>query len=189
MRLFIASPLTNEVEEMLGKAIFVLKQKRTRVNWVAPKNIHLTLKFLGDTDEAQVAEIISSLESIAGRHRAVNSMIDRLGAFPNIRRPRVIWAGLSGGIEQLEALAGEIEEAMAAFGFPKENRPFKSHLTLGRVKDNFQTAELAEAVNSYQFVPEKIVFSEMVLFKSTLTPRGPIYERLSTWKLMVSNRE
>ena len=82
--------------------------------------------------------------------------------------------------ELAEAAAKElgIEYELEKIGFEKENRPFKSHLTLGRVKDNFGIADLAAAVEKYDFSPEPVVFDRIVLFKSTLTRQGPIYERL-----------
>jgi 2'-5' RNA ligase len=178
MRLFIAMPLPSHIEESLGKAIFVLKQKGAKVKWVAPKNIHLTLKFLGDVDEDKVPDISRAIEKVAGKYGKIEGTVDRLGAFPGVNRPRVIWSGLSGQTETLARIASDVENEMAALGFEKENRPFKSHLTLGRVKDSFKSGDLAEAVKSYEFVPEPVVFDRIVLFKSTLTPRGPIYDRL-----------
>jgi len=178
MRLFIAMPLPGEIEEKLAEVIFTLKQTRTKVKWVAPKNIHLTLKFLGDTDEKLVPQISRAIEQTAEKYTAVDCSIDRLGAFPNLRRPRVFWAGLAGKVDTLAKIAGEIDSGMAEIGFEKETRPFKSHLTLGRVKDNFKIDELTEAVEKYNFTPEDIVFNKIVLFKSTLTRQGPIYERL-----------
>lgn len=178
MRLFIAMPLPEKIEESLAKVIFDLKQTRSKVKWVAPKNIHLTLKFLGDTDEQKVPEITDVIKKVGSAYKMVISEINKLGAFPNMRRPRVIWAGLAGGIDTLAEIAGKIENEMEKAGFEKENRPFKSHLTLGRVKDNFGIAELTDAVEKYDFTPEKVVFDRIVLFKSTLTRQGPIYERL-----------
>jgi len=183
MRLFIASPLTNEIKETLGRIIYVLKQERTKVKWVAPQNIHLTLKFLGEVSEDGIENIKAALNKVAEKHMAVKSEINNLGGFPNIKRPRVIWAGLSGGIESLRNIALSIENEMVELGFEKESRPFKSHLTLGRVKDNFKISELAEAIENYDLTQESIIFDEIVLFKSTLTPKGPIYERLHTARL------
>ena len=178
MRLFIAMPLPGKIEELLAEIIFTLKQNRAKVKWVAPKNIHLTLKFLGDTDEGKVPEINNVIEKVGSGYKTIISEINCLGAFPNVRRPRVIWAGLTGGVDILAEIAGKIEDELEKIGFEKENRPFKSHLTLGRVKDNFGIADLTDAVEKYDFTPEEIIFDRIVLFKSTLTRQGPIYERL-----------
>jgi RNA 2',3'-cyclic 3'-phosphodiesterase len=178
MRLFIASPLTSEIEQMLAEIIFNLKQNRGRVRWVDAKNIHLTLKFLGDTEENKVEAIKKAIKDVSSRHQKIDSVIDKVGVFPNINRPRVIWAGLSENIEQLKALADETEDAMAELGFEKEKRPFKSHLTLGRVKDDSGLYELKEAIKSYKIEPQPLIFDKIILFKSTLTPAGAIYDRL-----------
>jgi len=178
MRLFIAMPLPKNIEESLGKVIFVLKQKRTRVSWVAPKNIHLTLKFLGETDEQKVKPISEAIAGVAAKYGVINSGIDQIGAFPNLNRPRIIWAGLSEETETLAAIAFDMENEMEKLGFAREARAFKSHLTLGRVKDSFNLGELAEAVKKYEFAPEKALLDSIVLFKSTLTAQGAIYERL-----------
>jgi 2'-5' RNA ligase len=178
MRLFIASPLPVEIEEMLGKVIFDLKQKRGKVKWVAPKNIHLTLKFLGEVSEEKIEPIKGAIQTVASRHRQVESVIDKVGAFPDFRRPRVVWAGISGNIELLQNLAAEIESEMEKLGFEEEKREFRSHLTLGRVKDSSSVGELAEAIKVYEIGPESVTFESLVLFKSTLTPQGPIYDRL-----------
>lgn len=183
MRLFIAMPLSRDVEEYLGRIILDFKQKRGRVKWVASKNIHLTMKFLGETGEDKVNAISDIITHAAGKHKVIDSTIDRVGAFPNLKRPRVIWAGLKDNVESLAAVADDIESALEILGFEKENRKFKSHLTLGRVKDSSDLYELTDYLQKYQLVPQKISFDRLVLFKSTLTPRGPIYDRLLEKKL------
>ncbi len=178
MRLFIATPLTEEIEETLARVIFDLKQKRGRVKWVNPKNIHLTLKFLGETDESKVEPIKNAIQEVASRYSKIKSIIDRVGVFPNLDRPRIIWVGLSEGIGKLKSIAADIENEMEKLGFEKERRSFKSHLTLGRVKDSSGLDELIDAIKNYKSTPEDIVFDRVILFKSTLTPAGPIYDKL-----------
>ncbi len=185
MRLFIASPLTAEIEETLAEIIFDLKQKRGRVKWVDAKNIHLTLKFLGETDEIKVEPIKSAIQQIAARHNKIDSSINKVGVFPNLNRPRVIWVGLSEGIDALKALARDTENEMANLGFEIEKRPFKSHLTLGRVKDDAGLYDLKEAIKSFELKPQAMTFDKIILFKSTLTPSGPIYDRLFEANLAV----
>ena len=178
MRLFIALPLSDDVEQFLSNIILDLKQKRGRVKWVASKNIHLTMKFLGETDESKVEAISTALKKVAGKHSSVKCTIDKIGGFPNLKRPKVIWAGLKDNIDKLEVIASDTDDEMALLGFEKENRKFKSHLTLGRVKDAGDLYELTNYLESYQLHPKEIMFDRIVLFKSTLTPHGPIYEKL-----------
>ncbi len=178
MRLFIALPLPGEIEEHLGKAIFALKQKKGKVKWVAPKNIHLTVKFLGEVEEDKLGEITSRLDNIAQNNEAIHSMVHNVGAFPNLFHPKVIWAGLEGDTDRMEKIAVEIEEAMAPLGFEREERRFKPHLTLGRIKDSRGMEEMTEYIGTFRMTPAPVYLDRIVLFKSTLTPKGPIYERL-----------
>jgi RNA 2',3'-cyclic 3'-phosphodiesterase len=178
MRLFIALPLSREIEESLGKLIFVLKQKGGPVKWVAPKNIHLTVKFLGEVDEIKVNDIKAAVEKTAAKYRMVESTVEKIGAFPDFVRPRVIWAGMTGGIETIDGMVKDIEDAMAALGFPREDKRFKPHITLGRVKENYGLGDLISYIKSYHLVPMPLNLESLVLFQSTLTPRGPIYDRL-----------
>ncbi|MCX6827170.1 MAG: RNA 2',3'-cyclic phosphodiesterase [candidate division Zixibacteria bacterium] len=183
MRLFIALPLPKNIEDFLGEIIFVLKQKGGKVKWVAPKNVHLTVKFLGETGEDKIAAIKSVLQGIAEKYPPVLAAINKIGAFPDLKQPRVIWAGLTGDINILEALAGDIEKEMTQLGFPGEDKGFKAHLTLGRIKDNYGLGELAESIKSYQIASATWQFETLVLFNSVLTPQGPIYSRLFEAKL------
>jgi len=178
MRLFIAMPLPSIIEEALAKIIFDLKQNRSGVRWVKPQNIHLTLKFLGETDESKVKAIGDVIEKVSKNYNTLSGKIDIIGGFPNLKRPRVIWAGMSNPIEILAEIAEAIEDELEELGFEKEKRKFKSHLTLGRVKDSFGLPGLVEVIKNYKFMPEELKFDRIVLFKSTLTPGGPIYERL-----------
>jgi RNA 2',3'-cyclic 3'-phosphodiesterase len=183
MRLFIALPLPKAIEESLGELIFVLKQKGRDVKWVAPKNIHMTAKFLGEVGEDKVEKIKQTVTSIAGRHSAVKSNINQLGAFPNLSRPRVIWIGLQEGIEKLAAIVGDVESEMEQLGFSREEKKFSPHITLGRIREGSQIEELINLLKSYQLTPMELVFDNLVLFQSTLTPQGPIYTRLCSARL------
>lgn len=178
MRLFIGLPLQKPVEDQLGKLIFVLKQKGGLVRWVAAKNIHLTVRFLGDTDESLVPKLGSLIDATAAEFSPVETQITRLGAFPNMNRPNVIWVGLSENIDILAEIANRIEVGVRELGFTPEPKPFKAHLTLGRVKDSRGIAGLSGFMQGHEFEPMPLLLDRIVLFKSTLTPQGSIYERL-----------
>ncbi len=183
LRLFIAIPLGQEAERYLERIIHDLRSHGSGVKWVNPKNIHLTLRFLGDTDERLVPKICSLLDAVVSDIDALSSKIDALGAFPNLRRPRVIWAGINGGVEALSKLAHRIESGVRDLGFESEPKRFKAHLTLGRVRDHNKLGALSDDLAAYQMEPKRLLFDRVVLFKSTLTPQGPIYERLHEAKL------
>lgn len=178
IRLFIACPLPQEAEEELGRVIQMLKGGDGAVRWVASRNIHLTVRFLGDTDERLVGDISQKIDTVAGQFRAVETTINQLGAFPNLRRPRIIWAGLKSGIDTLAQIAAATELAVQDLGFAAESKGFKAHLTLGRVRERSNPSRLADFMSQYRLTPIPVRFDRIVLFKSTLTPTGPIYDRL-----------
>lgn len=178
LRLFIALPLPPELERRLGEIIDAFKPRSKAVKWSKPGNIHLTLKFLGDTDEKLVPEIGRALDHIAARTGEIKAVIDDLGGFPNLKRPRVIWAGSSLGIEPAGKVARDVDLSLRQLGFDKEKRPFKAHLTLGRVRQGKSIDDLASLLSSYKLEPITVALDKLTLFKSTLTPTGPIYEIL-----------
>jgi 2'-5' RNA ligase len=178
IRLFIAWPLPHQVEQELGRISFLLKQKNGRVSWVASKNIHLTARFLGDTDEKVVPNIGALINEVAKSSRPVECTLDRLGAFPDLNRPRVIWVGLAGDIESLQKMADRLETGVRQLEFAEEPKRFRPHLTLARVREQQQLDGLIMAVRQFRLTPMPFTFDKLVLFKSTLTPSGSIYERL-----------
>lgn len=178
IRLFIAFPLPDPVKLELGKIILSLKQRGGSVKWVESGNIHLTAKFLGNTDDKLVKSISDEIDNIAKSYFPVETTMSHLGAFPNLLRPRVIWIGLDKNIETLAKIALNTEEVMQKLGFPAEDKRFKAHLTLGRIRENRNLGNLTDFMKTYKVNEMPFRFDSLVLFKSTLTPRGPIYERL-----------
>jgi 2'-5' RNA ligase len=178
IRLFIAFPLQKEVGEQLGEIIALLRNQGGRVRWVAPENIHLTARFLGDTNESLVERLTALIDDTAANYNPVDSLIDRLGAFPNLPRPRVIWAGLRDNTEVLVKIARELELSVRKLRFKPEKRGFKAHLTLGRVKNPSGVGNLTAYMQYFKLEEIPLKFDRLTLFKSTLTPQGPIYDRL-----------
>jgi 2'-5' RNA ligase len=178
LRLFIALPLPHEVEIELDRLLTVLRPKGPEVKWVPPNNIHLTVKFLGDTEEKLVDKIKVALDEVAAGYQPFDTTIDQIGGFPNLNRPRVIWIGGSQPVEDAVRMAKDIDRRMHELRFEKEKRPFKAHLTLGRVREGRSVAALAEYLESFKLEPIPLKLDRLVLFKSTLTPKGSIYERL-----------
>lgn len=183
LRLFIALPLPPEVETELDRLLEQLRPKSSNVKWVPAKNIHLTVKFLGDTDEKTVGKITRALDEVAPQYQPFETTIDRIGAFPNLRRPRVIWVAGSEPIEGATRLARDVDLRMRKLRFEKEKRFFKAHLTLGRVRQGRQVDELAKYLESFRLKPIPLTLDRLVLFKSTLTPQGAIYDRLHEARL------
>ena len=147
------------------------------VAWVPAANLHVTLKFLGQLDEARVAAIADALGSAASRADPFDVDFRGLGAFPTTSRPRVVWAGLEGG-RALGALAGAVDAALAALGLPREPRPFAAHVTLGRVRAPRRNPALAEALaRPADF--GRLAVTRVSLMRSDLRPGGARYTELA----------
>jgi RNA 2',3'-cyclic 3'-phosphodiesterase len=183
-RTFIALELPEELKKSLGRLQAKFKEFASGVKWVRPENIHLTLKFLGDINPDRVAPVSAVLERLA--HDAAPFLLDvaGIGAFPNDRNPKVLWAGMQID-DRLHVFQQEIETALAATGFAREQRPFAPHLTLGRLRDGRARRDIAGLIEQYsserfgRFTADRIVF-----FKSELQPSGPVYEAIKNITLM-----
>ncbi len=185
MRAFIAIELPQEIRETLGRLQQKLKAAGADVKWVEPKNIHLTLKFLGEIDEQNLDRINSALEEICRTRKLFVITLSSLGAFPNTISPRVIWVGISQGDSEVKEIAQAVEVHLETIGFPKENREFSSHITIGRTRSSKNRQDLAKTISELSLKPLKDQFlvTKITLFKSTLTPHGPIYEILQEFQL------
>lgn len=180
IRAFIAIELTEEIHNNLKKLQESLKDTMPDVRWVKYGNVHLTLKFLGDTKVSMLDAIGKAIQSIADKHSSFTISLAGLGAFPNSRKPSVIWTSIENGKEEVAKLAMEVELAMERFGFPKEKRAFKPHLTIGRVREIKHPSEMTKALENPN-VGEIGEFNadRISLIKSQLDPSGSIYTTLS----------
>ena len=179
MRLFLAVELEPELRRAVRDATAPLRAIVPHAGWVAEDRLHLTLKFLDEQPEAMVAPLRATMEEIASRHWPVPMRLGGVGAFPNLRRPRVVWVGIAPA-PKLELLQHDVEEGCAALGLEVEGKPFRPHLTIGRLRgseDGERVRELARTARSIRFRADTLV-SSIQLVHSTLTPAGPRYERL-----------
>src|SRR3990167_10081867 len=131
IRTFIAIELPAKIIGGLKEIQDELKDGTNKVTWVKPENIHLTIKFLGDIEADKIDSIAGLLKSAAAKNRSFDISVKGVGGFPTIDNPRVLWVGIEEGNVNLSALYNNIEDALSAIGFEKEERPFKPHLTLG----------------------------------------------------------
>lgn len=181
MRVFIAIELPGEIRDALSNLQEQLKASGADVKWVEPQNIHLTLKFLGERDAKLIEKIMQILEEVAKVNHSYRAIISSVGAFPKINFPRVIWVGIDKGDSETKQIAKELEEKIARAGIPKEDRPFSTHITIGRVKSPLNRQQLAQDLNNLQLAGLKTLefpVTKITLLESTLTPKGPIYEAL-----------
>ncbi len=187
LRTFIAIEIPTPLQDAIHQRTLGLRQAAdASVRWVAPHNLHLTLKFLGDVSSANIQFLIQMLTQEAAQHAGFTLQIGGLGSFPNSKRPRVIWVGIQAPAE-LEALQRGVESGAARLGYSAEARPFSPHLTIGRVKQNLSAAEqqtlqaALEATHVGQIGRAEV--SEVHLIKSDLQPSGSVYTRLHSAKL------
>ena len=162
------------------------KESRSPIQWVNPKSIHLTLKFLGDIDESKVSSIQQAIDTIGKGHGPFSVNVQGMGAFPNFQYPRVLWVGFSGNIEPLQLLAQEVEQALEPLGFAREERPFTPHLTLARVKGQSRKVGAvltAQALRDLNASVGSLAVTSLALMKSDLTPAGARYTRLGQGEL------
>ena len=146
-----------------------------------PENLHLNLKFLGETTESQVDQIRRAVEPAISHVSSFDLELKGFGVFPDQRSPRVLWIGLGGALEGLTTLAGCVERAVVLLGFPQEDRPFRPHLTVARVKrDHRAVGRVLDTLGVFtnSFACGLFSVERVVLFKSDLRPTGPIYTKL-----------
>jgi 2'-5' RNA ligase len=192
IRCFIAIPLTDKARTeitRLQEGLNEVVPNRT-VRWTAPQNIHLTLHFLGDVSVDHLEAVGQASTDAAAGTQPFSLSLERLGCFPNTRRPRILWVGLSGKTELLVALQRELGEQLnRAIGFQPESRPYSPHLTIGRVKKGIPKPRLRELG---QFLEQEIQRVGQVaplpvdsihFIRSDLKPDGPIYTTLAQTNL------
>ena len=150
------------------------------ISWVRPQGIHLTLKFFGDIGRKDIGEISRLVSGHAAASRELKLDVQGLGVFPNSRRPRVLWIGVGGDVVRLIDLQQAIDRGLEACGFKREERPFRAHLTLARIKSPQGLAGIDKTLAEKG--PESAGSFEakgLTLFKSDLTPKGAIYTVLA----------
>jgi len=184
IRSFIAIELPEEAKKGLARLRKELERDEHKfVKWVDPRGIHLTLKFLGNIPFNRITEITKAIEEAAQGVSPFHLEISSLGAFPSLRQARVFWVGIGGEVDKLSRLQQDIDSALAALGFTKEERPFVPHLTLARIKEGASPPErrsFGELVGSTIFEDKYPVEVEAIkLMRSQLTPAGAIYTCLS----------
>ncbi len=183
MRTFIAVPLPKECREMLERIQAKLRASEADVRWVSASSIHLTLKFLGEIDPELVPRLADSLRSATDVPAGFTLNVRGVGAFPNPRSPRVVWCGIEGEVQQLERIQTCVEHACSALGFAAEERPFLPHLTLGRVQGKRNLQRLSDCIRIGSELECNFKVDLYNVYKSTLSPRGAIYDVLETIRL------
>lgn len=184
MRLFFAIPLDETVRGEVRSAIRRLPAIDWPWRWIPPENYHLTLKFLGEVEEGRAGELREAGAEAAAGIGPFTLRLGRFGAFPDLARPRVVFFGIEEGFEPCAALASRLEEACEALGFDREQRPFRAHLTLARIKRPL-TAPVRDALRAVPPLPRTAsqTIDRFVLMSSRLEPAGAVYDEVASWPL------
>ncbi|HXV27783.1 MAG TPA: RNA 2',3'-cyclic phosphodiesterase [bacterium] len=186
-RTFLAFPLADLFFSEFKNVIERLGKKAEGVKWVIPEQVHITLHFFGEIRSEQLQLIESILTPVAQSCEPIKVGLEGIGFFPNSAKPRVIWIGLFGDVDDLAKLQQEIERSLKSNGFPIEGRPFRAHATIGRIK--FMNEKSRDLLNDAQYLESSLrktdcrIMDHIVLYKSVLTPKGPQYESIKTFAL------
>jgi 2'-5' RNA ligase len=182
IRAFIAVTLPEPLTDLVFEVQQTLKDLGLRIAWVPPGNVHLTLKFLGDIEPADIDPIAEVMSESAQRTESLTFTAKGLGVFPDLRRPRVVWLGITGDMQQLIALQLDLDARLVALGkgrFKPEDRPFKGHLTLGRIKGGLDSGILTKALRETGRIQSQAFAVDAIhLIQSRLTSSGSIYSPL-----------
>ncbi len=183
MRTFIAVDLSPEIKGALAALIKDLRQTKAEVKWVNENSFHLTMKFLGEITEQELGQVVTNMEIVARQTRPFSLECRSTGYFPEKGTPRVLWAGVV-LTEELKALQQKLELALEKIGFPKEERDFHPHLTLGRVKSHRNLDAAIRILKKYEDKSfGQMEVKALTLFESILRPTGAEYRVIKEAKL------
>ncbi len=179
IRSFIAFPIDDSIKEHIREIQKEFKQLSCDIKWVEPKNIHVTLKFLGDIEENQVEPICQCIASVFQNTKEITTRLTTIGTFPERHSPRVVWVGMEDKNKTIENMANSLETALTKLGFEKDTRSFQSHITIGRIRSSKNLILLLNKINNYSLSCNyPLIINAVHLYKSTLSPSGPEYQKL-----------
>jgi 2'-5' RNA ligase len=184
-RLFIAVDISENARNIAAEYVFNLRREFTdlRVGWERPEKLHITLKFLGRTEEGLIDEIKLKMSEIASQHDRFMLAMSGNGVFPSSRNPRVLWLGIVDRANELASIAEAVDNETAKLGFEPEKRQFRAHLTIARLKEPQASKNLAEKHLKMQYTPVYFEVNSLVLYESQLKPTGSVYSKLEEFHL------
>lgn len=179
MRTFAALDLDDDVRDAVADEIGHLRSHFPKIRWTRPENLHVTVQFLGEVRDGELADICAALDESATAIDAFSLECRGTGCFPDASRPRVLWAGCGAGSTDAERFAHVVATALASLGFDRDRRRYTPHVTMGRVKNPAHARGLAEILAD----PQELLFgwtdvSDIVLYRSELGRGGPTYTPL-----------
>lgn len=180
IRTFICIDVSESIKSRLAVLQEELRKLDASVSWVKPDNIHLTLEFLGDVPAAKLPKVIEAVRRVCDFCSRFEVEASGAGCFPSPRKPNVLWVGLVHLPDALLSLQRNLEVALEVEGFARETKPFKPHLTIGRIRQPRNAQIVASELLSLGFATERFPADEVIVMRSDLTPRGALYTPLAT---------
>ena len=174
MRYFIGIPI-KDWQDKLSKLLLKMKKGTKGVKWVKEENLHITLKFLGEIEEGKIEETKKIIEESLENIKSFSIEAGKLGAFPSLSSPHVIWLGIENGKEKVEEIFKNIEERLSSIDIPPDTRKFHPHITLGRVRRRVDKGWWKGILNMKLPKFPEIQIEEITLYSSKLHPDGPEY--------------
>ena len=180
IRTFIAIPVPESLFLLQENLKNKIVKKTGKVRWMKRDQLHLTLKFVGDTPEESIDDVLGVMQKVAIQMTPFKIFIQGVGCFPKIERPRVMWVGLDGGISKLNQLVTAVHDRLHPLGFPREEKEFHPHITMARAKyPQKKTPDISSFLNTtYEPIPFRI--EKIQFISSELFPNGPVYTILGT---------
>jgi len=189
MRLFLAVDMPDFVRKSAGDLVRQMNIPAQKVRWVKEENLHITLKFLGETPMEKLDAVKEGAMAAAAGFGPIGVCVEGAGVFPNKIKPRIFWLGIKGDAASLARLAAALNAAMAKLGFESEDRPFSPHLTIGRVQvDSVKGQVIRAAAACKDASLGSFTADRLFLYESVLGPGGPKYTALGEFPLAGQGR-
>ncbi len=182
MRTFIACEIPEETKDIVVQIQNKIKDINASVVWVKKESMHITLRFLGEIQENEVKTVKECIQKVSEQNNRFDIFLENIKVFPSWSFPRVLWIGIKDP-EQINKLAGNVEQELVKKGFQPQDKPFQAHLTIGRIKGLKNKESLQKIVLTLPLLNEKIGIDRIILFQSKITPTGPIHTRIFEAKL------
>lgn len=183
LRCFLAIPLGELFREELALILEPLQRRVSGVRWVDSKQVHLTLHFFGSISAADLERINLAMRGVTVFPESVWVTLDRIGGFPSLERPNILWLGVSEKTGKLLSLQKAIRDVVEGLGFEVESRPFHPHATIGRVENRSGEGKTLAAMTCFRFPTAGKIIDHFVLYQSRCLPQGARYEILKTYPI------
>lgn len=176
IRCFLAIELSDGVRDRVTRLQTEVRRTVTDVKWVEEENMHLTLLFLGEVEDKEIAQVCRLASQAMASFEPFTMTVEGFGCFPHARRPRVLWVGVTEGKETLVRMYDALATPLSQLGYRREDRPYSPHITLGRTKSDGPLAALSQALEEHaDWEGGESPVHEVLLMSSELTREGPLY--------------